>query len=158
MPMMERDKTKQVCCKYCNILASVPPVRRNISCATKVGCDMTPTARSVPAKLANSMLYVVCSLRRVFIAIITNTFITTMKGSVTRFRVTEMREKTTYSSLKIRQGETEMLVDAKEAFVKFMVTSVVTWLRGYGGDSRCGLDLPASLTWISFAKESLLFL
>ena len=53
------------------------------------GCETKPTARSVPAKQASSMLYSDCNLRRVFIATITNTFMKMITGHDPKFTVIE---------------------------------------------------------------------
>ena len=53
------------------------------------GCETKPTARSVPAKQASSMLYWDCNLRLVLIATITNTFIIIITGQDPKFRAME---------------------------------------------------------------------
>ena len=55
--------------------------------AMKVGCAAAPTNRSVTAKHASKMLYLLCSLSLVFTAIITSTFIRIVTGKVRMFRI-----------------------------------------------------------------------
>ena len=50
-------------------------------------CEAAPTNRSVPAKEASKMLYLLCNLGLVFTAIITSTFVRIVTGKLRMFRI-----------------------------------------------------------------------
>ena len=58
----------------------------------KVGCETASTNRSVPAKQASKMLYLLCSQDLVFTAIITSTFIRIVTGNLRMFRIIAVME------------------------------------------------------------------
>ena len=64
----------------------------------KLGCEAAPTNRSVPAKQASKMLYLLCSLGLVFTAIITSTFIRIVTGKLRMFRNIAVMAKPIFST------------------------------------------------------------
>ena len=65
----------------------------------KVGCVAAPTNRSVPAKQASKMLYLLCNLVLVLTAIITSAFIRIVTGKLRMFRIqVAVMAKTTFST------------------------------------------------------------
>jgi len=63
----------------------------------KLGCEAAPTNKSVPAKQASKMLYLLCNVRLVFTAIITSTFITIVTGQLRMFRIIAVVAKAIFS-------------------------------------------------------------
>ena len=63
----------------------------------KLGFEAAPTNRSVPAKQASKMLYLLCSLGLVFTAIITSTFIRIVTGKLRMFRIIAVMAKAIFS-------------------------------------------------------------
>jgi len=59
-----------------------PSAMAKISATMDAGKETVPTRRSVPAKQASSMLLVLCSLRLVFTATITNMFMRMTRGQI----------------------------------------------------------------------------
>ena len=64
----------------------------------KLGCEAAPTNRSVPAKQASKMLYLLCSLGLVFTAVITSTFIRIVTGKHRMFRIIAVMAKPIFST------------------------------------------------------------
>ena len=64
----------------------------------KVGCEAAPTNRSVTAKHASKMLYLLCSLGLVFTAIITSTFIRIVTGKLRMFRIIAVMARAFFST------------------------------------------------------------
>ena len=92
------------------------------------GCETKPTARSVPAKQASSMLYMDCNRRLVFMAMITNAFIKMIIGHDPKFsaitgKVTRMYSQK-YSSFATRQLAISLVA---EELVKF-IAAVWDWI------------------------------
>ena len=64
----------------------------------KLGCEVAPANRSVPAKQASKMLYLLCNLGLVFTAIITSTFIRIVTGKLRMFKIIAATAKPIFST------------------------------------------------------------
>ena len=95
---MERNNNGlKIFSKTLQYVATESPAIPKISTAMKVGCVAVPTTRSVAAKQANSMLYMLSSLGLVLTAIITNTFVRTITGQLNMLRIMEARVERTFA-------------------------------------------------------------
>ena len=85
------------------------------------GWEAVPTARSVPAKLASSMLCMVWSLRLVLTAIMTSAFRRMTRGHVNKFMMmgstVKMKFTTAYSSPSILELENRSFEEQLVAFI-----------------------------------------
>ena len=100
------------------------------------GCETKPTARSVPAKQASSMLYSDCNLRRVFIAMIINTFIKMITGHDPKFRAMENKLVIVFSkkySLNLsRQFIEKLSEESVSPFISLIQGNLTSVRRRYG--------------------------
>ena len=99
------------------------------------GCETKPTARSVPAKQASSMLYSDCNLRRVFIAMIINTFIKMITGQDPKLRAVDNKLMTVFS-------KTYSLNLPRQLIEKLRTESVLLFISFFKGISGlCSVDI-----------------